>query len=212
MILRGAGALTNSELLAVLIGSGTGEKNAVDIAREVLSGTDGSLVILSAMPIDRLVREKGIGKAKAVAISAALELGRRCFHEASAADKHALTSPSLVYNLMLPTMLSLDHEESWVLYLNRKSRLIGKELSGSGSMEKTVIDTQKILRHAIEKQARHVIMVHNHPGGSPEPSEADIRQTEILRKALSAVDITLLDHVIVAGDKYFSFMEDRVGP
>lgn len=211
MLRSGARTLSNAELLAILIGSGTGGKNATEVAREVLSASDGQLVLLSAMPIERLMLQKGIGRAKAIIIAAALELGRRSFEESARINTTPITSPELVFQLMLPTMRDLDHEECWVLFLNGKSRLIGKEMISSGSLEHTIIDTRKILRRAIEKQCRHVIMVHNHPGGTPQPSQADIRQTDIVRRALAAVEITLTDHVIIASGQFFSFSEERIG-
>jgi DNA repair protein RadC len=211
MLLSGARSLSNAELLAILIGTGTGGKNATEVAREVLSTSDGRLVLLSAMPIERLILQKGIGQAKAITIAAALELGRRSFEEQARVSTSAITSPDLVYQLMLPVMRDLDHEECWVLFLNGKSRLIGKEMISSGSLEHTVIDTRKILRRAIEKQSRHVILVHNHPGGTPQPSQADVRQTDIVRRALAAVEITLTDHVIVSDGQYFSFSEEKFG-
>ena len=211
MLQSGARTLSNAELLAILIGSGTSDKNATEVAREVLSASDGQLVLLSAMPIERLILQKGIGRAKAITISAALELGRRSFEESARIATTPITSPDLVYQLMLSIMRDLDHEECWVLYLNGKSRLIGKEMITSGSLDHTVIDTRKILRRAIEKQSRHVILVHNHPGSTPQPSQADIRQTDIVRRALAAVEITLTDHVIVANGHFFSFSEEKYG-
>ena len=211
MLQFGSRSLSNAELLAIIIGSGTGDKNATELAREVLAASDGRLVILSAMPLERLTMQKGIGKAKAVTIAAALELGRRVMQESAEIKMGAITSPDLVFQLMLPTMRNLQHEECWALFLNGKSRLIGKELISTGSLEKTIIDTRSILKRAIEKQSRYVILVHNHPGGSPEPSQADIRQTDIMRKALAAVELTLSDHVIIGNDKFFSFAEDRYG-
>ena len=211
LLLNGVGALSNSDLLAIILGSGTGGKNVFELAQEMLAECDGRLAILSAMPLERLMMQKGIGRTKAVVITAALELGRRVMAENNRINENPVTSPELVRQIMLPTLQNLPYEECWVLFLNGKSRLIGKEKISSGSLEKTVIDTRRILRRAIEKQSRHVILVHNHPDGSAQPSEADIRQTDILRKALSAVEITLLDHVIVTNDNFFSFSQERYG-
>ena len=207
--LRGAKALGNAELLAILIGSGSGGKSAVEVAHELIAMSDGRLTLLSAMPLERLMAQKGMGEAKAIAISAALELGRRTFEENSIQDKRSLTSPGLVYQLMLPEMKGLDHEECWVIYLNRASYILGKEMICSGSMESVLLDTGRILKKAIEKQCSHVILVHNHPQGDCRPSHADVGQTDRLRKALSAVEITLLDHIIVSEGAYFSFSEDQ---
>ena len=211
MRLKGVKALSNAELLAILLGSGTGGKSVMDIAQEVMVGAGGRLALLAAMPLEKLVTVKGIGEARAITIAAALELGRRSFEEMSVIDKKAITSPELVYQLMLPLMKNLDHEECWVLMLNRAGFLLSKEMVTSGSMESTLIDTGRILKRAIEKQCSHVILVHNHPSGSPLPGEADIRQTDQLRKALSAVEIRLMDHVVVAEDAFFSFADERVG-
>ena len=207
----GVRALSNSDLLAIILGSGTGGKNVFELAQELLAGCDGRLAMLAATPLERLMMQKGIGRTKAIVITAALELGRRVMAEDSRLSQSPITSPELVRQLMLPTFQNLQHEECWVLYLNGKSRLIGQEKISSGSLEKTVMDTRRILRRAIEKQSRSVIMVHNHPDGTAQPSEADIRQTDILRKALSAVEITLLDHVIVTNDNFFSFAQERYG-
>lgn len=163
------------------------------------------------MPVERLITQKGIGPARAIMVAAALELGRRSMQESNSINNSPLTSPELVVQLMLPVLRNLQHEECWALFLNAKNRLIGKEILSTGSLESTVMDTRKVLRRAIEKQSRHVIMVHNHPSGSPEPSEADIRQTDILRKALSAVEIDLLDHIIIGDRRFYSFAQERIG-
>ena len=211
MRLRGAKALSNADLLAILLGSGTGGKNVIEVAQELMVSAGGRLSLLGAMPLERLVSHKGVGEARAVTIAAALELGRRSFEELSVVDKRAITSPELVFQLMLPHLKNLDHEECWILYLNRANFLIGKEMITSGSLESTLIDTGRILRKAIEKQCSYVILVHNHPSGSPRPGQADIYQTEVLRKALSAVGIHLADHVVMAEDAFYSFNEERIG-
>ena len=209
--LRGAKALSNADLLAILLGSGTGGRSVIDVAQELMVSAGGRLSLLGAMPLERLVSHKGVGEARAVTIAAALELGRRSFEELSVVDKRAITSPELVFQLMLPHLKNLDHEECWILFLNRANFLIGKEMITSGSLESTLIDTGRILRKAIEKQCSYVILVHNHPSGSPRPGQADIYQTEVLRKALSAVGIHLADHVVIAEDTFYSFNEERVG-
>ena len=215
MRLRGAKALSNAELLAILIGSGTGGKSALEVAMDLVKMSEGRLSLLGAMPLERLMSQPGMGEVRAITISAALELGRRTFEEKALCDKQPLTSPQLVFQLMLPVMKNLDHEECWVIYLNRSSLLLGKEMICSGSMESVLLDTGRILKKAIEKQCSHVILVHNHPTGSCQPSQADVGQTERLRKALSAVEITLLDHIIISEDSFFSFADDCrtvVGP
>ncbi len=208
---RGAKALSNAELLAILLGSGVGGKNVVDVAQEVMRSAGGRLTLLEAMPLERLLSHKGVGESRAITIAAALELGRRCFEEAAVVDKRSLTSPELVSQVMLPTLKSLDHEECWVLYLNRAHFLIGKEMVTSGSLSSVILDTGRILKRAIEKQCSQLVLVHNHPSGSPRPGQADIVQTDTLRRALSAIGVSLLDHVILADDSFYSFAEERIG-
>ena len=208
--IRGAKALSNAELLAILLGCGTVSKNALEVSQELMVSAGGRLTLLGAMPLEQLMQQKGVGEARAIGIAAALELGRRCFEEMAMVDKRAVTSPELVYRVMLPFLKHLDHEESWVLYLNRANYLIGKEMITVGRLETTLIDTRRIVRKAIEKQCSQVVLVHNHPSGQALPSQADIRQTEILRKALAAVEIGLMDHVIVCEDSFFSFSEEKL--
>ena len=209
MRLRGAQALSNAELLAIQLGSGTGGKSVIDVAQELMSAAGGRLSVLGTMPLERLESQKGVGQARAITILSAIELGRRTYEELSVLDKTPITSPEMVYRIMLPEMKQLQHEECWILFLNRANYLLGKERITSGSLESTLIDTGKILRRGIEKQCSQVILVHNHPSGSPIPGQADITQTNALRNALSAVDIKLTDHVVVAEDSFFSFSEER---
>ena len=211
MRLRGAKALSNAELLAILLGSGTGGKSVVDVAQELMVTASGKLTLLSAMPLERLVAQKGVGEVRAITVAAALELGRRAFEESAIADKCSITSPEMVFQLMLPVLKNLDHEECWALFLNKANFLLGKEMITSGSLESTLVDAARILRRAIEKQSTYVILVHNHPSGSPLPGQADIRQTECVKNALSSVGISLMDHVVVAEDSFFSFSEERTG-
>lgn len=211
MRLRGAKALSNAELLAILLGSGIGGKNVTEVAQELMVSADGRLSLLAAMPLERLICHKGVGEVRAITIAAAIELGRRSFEELTVIDKRSITSPEIVYQLMLPHMKGLDHEECWTLYLNRAGFLLGKEMISSGSMETTIVDTGRILKRAIEKQSSNVILVHNHPSGSARPGQADIHQTEVLRRALSAVEITLTDHIVIAEDSFYSFSEERLG-
>jgi len=210
MLRLGARYLSSSDLLAILIGSGTIDKNVTQVAQELLSGADGRLMTLAAMPIDKLTRQKGIGKVRAVTIAAALELGMRAKEESADLDKKAMTSPDLIYELMIPVIRNLDHEECWVVYLNRRNHVLSKQMICSGSLDNTLIDTRRIIKFAIEKQAGSVILVHNHPSGSTMPSDSDIRQTDIVRKALSVMEIKLLDHIIMAGDSFFSFAQEKV--
>ena len=210
MLMRGAAALTNPELLAILLRIGTGGRNVVDVARELLKTGDGRLRQVASMPIEQLCQVDGIGPGKAVAVAAAFELGRRLALEIGMDDAPRLDSPSKVYRIMLPLMRDLDHEECWVLFLNRTNGLIAKERMTSGGQDFTLLDRRVIIRRAIERKATSLILVHNHPSGNAMPSAEDINQTRELGRALSSCGLQLLDHVIVAGGKYYSFSDEQV--
>ena len=211
MRLRGARALSNAELIAILLGSGTGGKNVMEIAQELLATAAGKLTLLWAMPLERIIQQKGVGEVRAYSIAAAMELGRRSMAENAISDKRPVTSPEMVFRLMMPCLRNLDHEECWAIYLNRANYILGKEMICSGSLESTLVDARRIVRRAIEKQSSQVVLVHNHPSGSPLPGQADIHQTDRVRNALASVEISLMDHVIIADDSFFSFSEERVG-
>ena len=210
MLLRGAASLGNAELLAILIGSGTGGMNAVEVAQLLLAEAEGSLATLASMPVDRIIRQKGIGRTKALSIAASMELGRRFLSEASSVQKEVLSQPDQVFRMMLPLLKGLDHEESWVLYLNRARYLVGTEKLTSGTADSTAFDPKYILKRVFERQASAIILVHNHPSGNPMPGETDRRETRRLQLALRPFDIPLLDHIIVSDGAFFSFIEDRV--
>ena len=207
---KGPSALSNAELLAIMIRTGTGKMNAVDVARTLLKAADGRLNSISDMPLERLCSVSGIGKSKAAAIAAAFELGRRSSVELVVQDKVSVASPKIVFRMMLPLLRGLDHEECWVMFLNRANYVLGKERMSVGGMESTVMDVKAILRRALERKAAGVILVHNHPSGSALPGQADIRQTGILKKALQTCEIQLIDHVVIAEDSWYSFADEQL--
>ena len=147
---------------------------------------------------------------KAVTLAAAFELGRRCASESIIDTRTAITSPKTVFRMMLPQLRGLDHEECWVLFLNRANHLIGKEKMTSGGLESTLIDTKMIIRKALEKKASSVILSHNHPSGNPMPGTADITQTRQLKKGLDTCDISLIDHVVIAEGSFYSFADEEL--
>ena len=210
MVARGAGALTNAELIAILLRTGMGGKNVVDVARELLKSADERLRSVAAMPLERLCRIDAIGMSKAVTVAAAFELGRRLSLEMAMDDDRQIDSPERVYRVMLPILRDLDHEECWALFLNKSNRLIGKEMMTVGGQDFTMIDKRAVVRRALERRAVSLILVHNHPSGNAFPSHEDIRQTRELAKALSACGLQLVDHVIVAGRSYYSFSDEQV--
>ena len=210
MLEKGPGALSNAELLAIMIRTGTGKMNVVDVARTLLSSAEGRLNAIADMPMERLCSVNGIGRSKAVTIAAAVELGRRCAMELAVPDKVAVSSPKVVFRMMLPFLRGLDHEECWAMFLNRANYVLGKERMSVGGLESTVVDVKAILRRALDRKASGVILVHNHPSGSAMPGQADIRQTAVLKKALQTCEIQLVDHVVVAEDSWYSFADERL--
>ena len=210
MLERGAGALTNAELLAILLRTGTGGRNAVDVGRALLKSCGERLGEMASLSVQRLCREDGVGPGKAVTIVAAFELGRRVAMEVDKSGCMRIDSPAKVYRLMLPLMRDLDHEECWALFLNRSNSLIAKEKLTFGGQDFTLFDKRVIIRRAIERKASSLILVHNHPSGNPYPSVEDINQTKDLHRAMSSCGLQLLDHVIVAGASYYSFSDEQV--
>ena len=206
---KGPEALSNVELLAILLRTGRGGANVIDVAREILQGAEERLSNLSLMNIKNLCRINGVGPGKAVALAAAFELGRRVSMELATATKTVLSTPQAVYRLMLPFMRDLDHEECWALYLNKANKLIAKERLTVGGMDSTVIDNRVILRKALDNHATGLILVHNHPSGNALPSNADIDQTRSLNMALKTCGLSLVDHVVIARDGYYSFADER---
>jgi len=210
MLANGAGAMTNAELLAILIGSGTTRENVLEVANRLLSQAEGNLKGVAAMDQEQMRGVNGIGVNKYAIIAAAFEIGRRCCLEDPGIEKVSVTSAEMVYRIMIPHMRGLEHEECWILYLNRANYILRKEMLSLGGMSATVMDTKIIVRKALEIKASGMIMVHNHPSGNPIPGQSDIRQTEMLKKAADTFDISLIDHIVVCDDRFFSFSEDRM--
>ncbi len=210
MIAKGADALTDIELLALLVRIGRDGMNVLDLSRELLRAAGGKLGSLSRMTLEDLCRIKGIGRSKAVAVAAAFELGRRAAVEEGFRSRASMSSPKAVFRLMYPLVKSIDHEECWILLLSKSNRLISRELLSRGGQDSTVIDNRMIVRMALEKKATSVILVHNHPSGIPTPSAEDIRQTQSLTKALRTCDLHLLDHVVIGDNTYYSFADEEM--
>ena len=210
LLARGAGSLSDGELLAVLLRSGNRDSSVLDLARELLDLADGRLSALFNLSQDRMLSLSGIGPGKASSVLAAFELGRRFLQEDSAVVKSPVLTARRVHDLMIPRMKGLQHEECWVLFLNDHQYLVGKLLISSGGGNSTTMDIRQIIRAALDKGASALILVHNHPSGNPTPGQADIRRTEELKKGLSAVGLTLLDHVVIADDSCYSFADDRM--
>ena len=210
MLSRGAGSLSDGELLAVLLRSGGRELSALDLARQLLGLADGRLSTLFNLPQERMLSLPGVGPGKAASVIAAFELGRRFLQEEFSLVRKPLLTARSVYEMMIPSLKGLRHEECWVLLLNDRNYLAGKTKVSSGGSSATVIDVRQVIRTALDKGASAIILVHNHPSGNPTPSPADIRQTDAVRKGVGAVGLDLLDHVVVADDSFFSVSGDRM--
>ena len=203
---QGAEALSNAELLAILIGSGTPEKSAVDLMKEILGDCDNNLNRLGKMSIAELQRYKGMGPAKAVTILAACELGKRR-QVADAEARPVMDSAAAVYALMRPKMQDLDVEEAWVLLMNQACKLIKTMRISHGGISETAVDVRVILREALLANATVLALCHNHPSGNATPSRDDDRLTERVNQACQTMRIYLLDHVIVTDGAYYSYRE-----
>lgn len=209
MIHKGAAALSDAELLAILISSGTKEKSAIELARDVLALAHNNLHELGRISIAELRKVKGIGEARAITIAGALELGRRRQIQ-EGVQRPVIKQSADAADIVIPLLRDLNHEVFCVLYLNQASRLLRYEIVSSGGMTGTVADIRIILKNALLNNANQLIVSHNHPSGNLEPSAADKELTRKLREAASYMDIKLLDHLIVAGTSYLSLADDGI--
>lgn len=207
VLANGIQHLSDAELLAILMGSGTRNTTAVDLARQILGEVEYNLHELGRQSISDLQKIKGIGPAKAIALLAAMELGRRRSGSLQV-EKTAIKSSETVFNFFHPLLGDLEHEEFWLLMLNRANRVIGRFKVSQGGLSGTVIDTRIILKKALDNLASSIIVCHNHPSGNKQPSDADVKITEKLKKAAEILEIKLLDHIIIADKSYFSFADE----
>ncbi len=199
--------LTDAELLAILVGSGTRNITAVELARVILGKAGNNLHELGRQSVGDLVKIKGVGPAKAITVLAAMELGRRRTGMQQV-EKVSIKSSETVFKLFHPLLGDLDHEEFWLLMLNRSNKVLGRFKVSQGGLSGTVIDTRIILKKALDNLASSIIVCHNHPSGNNQPSDADVKITEKLKKASEMLEIKLLDHVIIADKSYFSFADE----
>lgn len=204
---NGVRFLSDAELIATLLGSGIKNMTAVELGRTILKGAGNNLHELGRQTVGDLVKIRGVGPAKAISVLAAMELGRRRagLHQP---EKIPVKSSETVYNLFHPLLGDLEHEEFWLLMLNRANRVLGRFKVSQGGLSGTVIDTRIILKKALDNLASSIIICHNHPSGNNQPSDADVKITEKLKKAAEMLEIKLLDHVIIAEKSYFSFADE----
>ncbi len=207
LIQKGSKVLTNAELLAILIGSGTSKVSAVNLARIILKQYD--LATLAKCSVVELQRFKGIGEAKAVNIVSAMELSRRKVHQSQEA-RQKLVHANSAYRFIKSDLLDKSVEEFWILLVNNANYLIRKQFISSGGLTSTLADPKVVFKAALDYQTAGMILVHNHPSGDPRPSAQDIALTKKLIAGGKLLDITILDHIIIAGDSYFSFSDEQL--
>lgn len=206
-LLKGRAALSDAELLAIILGSGTRKESAVELAKRVLEAAKGNLIELGRYNLKQLMEFNGIGEAKAISIAAALEIGRRR-REQEFFVKEKITSSNDIFELMHGDLSDLNFEEFWIVILNRANKVLKKIKISSGGVSGTVADTRVIFKSAIDELASAIILVHNHPSGNLKPSQADISLTKKLKSAGEVLDIPILDHLIIAENSYFSFADE----
>jgi len=209
LLLKGKAALSDAELVGILLGSGTVALSAVELAKQILIEANNDLNVLAQLSIKDLQKFKGIGEAKAISIVSALELGRRRKPE-DANKKERITCSKDAYQLMKPYLMDLDHEQFWVILLNRANVVIKKTAISTGGVSGTVVDSKIIFKVAIESLSSGIILVHNHPSGSLMPSEADCALTNRLRDSGKFLEIPILDHIIFTNTSYLSFADDGI--
>ncbi len=209
MLQKSAAALTDAELLAILISSGTKEKSALDLAREILMLANNNLHELGRLNIIELQKTKGIGEARAITIAAALELGRRR-QMAQGLQRATIVQSADAAEIIIPVLRDLTHEVFWALYLNQANQPIRSEQISSGGLTGTVADIRMILKNALLNNANKLIIAHNHPSGNKQPSNADKELTYKLSHAAQLMDIKLIDHLIVCGTTYLSMADEGI--
>jgi DNA repair protein RadC len=207
LLYKGRHVLSDAELIGILISSGTKNRSAVEVAKDLLTEADYDLNKLSRLSVKQLMKVPGIGQARAVTITAALELGRRR-KESSQNKKAVITSSKDVYDYFYPHLVDLNHEMFYVLLLKRNSEVICHKAVSAGGVSGTVVDPKLIFKDALEETASSIILCHNHPSGNLKPSKADISITEKLKNAGNFLDINVLDHIIFTNQHYFSFADE----
>ncbi|MBI9040605.1 DNA repair protein RadC [Lutibacter sp.] len=209
LILKGKTALSDAELVAILIGSGSKNESAVNLAKRILASIDNNLNSLGKLTVEDLQKFKGIGEAKAISIITALELGRRRRLEA-ALELPKISSSKAVFDIMQPIIGELKHEEFWVIYLNNSNKVLYKEQLSKGGLTGTLVDVRLVFKKALDLYATAIILCHNHPSGKLQPSNADKSITQKLKQAGETLDIKVLDHLIVTENAYFSFADENI--
>ncbi|SHG28518.1 DNA repair protein RadC [Flavobacterium segetis] len=209
LMLKGKSILSDGELIAILIGSGSRNESAVDLSKRILASVDHNLNALGKVSLSQLMQFKGIGEAKAISIIAALELGRRRRTE-DVVELKKVTSSKIIFEIMQPIIGELPHEEFWIIYLNNSNKVISKSQLSKGGMTGTLVDVRLVFKTALEMGATGLILCHNHPSGTLVPSDADKQITRKLKIAGDSLEIKVLDHVIITETSYYSFVDEGI--
>jgi DNA repair protein RadC len=209
MLVYGRSVLSDSELLAIILGSGNREESAVSLSKRILFHVDHDLTELGKLSIRELMKFKGIGKVKAISIAAAIELGKRR-RENGLRDSTKIQSSQSVFELMHPKIGDLPHEEFWVIYVNNSNKVLQTKQISKGGITGTLVDVRLVLKTALELGAVAILLAHNHPSGSLRPSEPDKKLTMKLKQAGESMDIRVLDHIIITEKTYFSFADEHL--
>ena len=207
MMLKGADALSDAELLAILIGSGNTEESAVALMQRVLADCGNNLNQMAKWEVHDFARFKGLGPAKSITILAALELGKRRNLQAQPERKRIICSKD-IYELFHPLMCDLPVEEFWILLLNQQGKVIDRVRISQGGISQTTVDVRTILREALLQRAVQIALVHNHPSGNPQPSLEDARLTDRIKQAAQVMQIRLIDHLVVTDGAFYSFNDE----
>lgn len=209
LMLKGKSVLSDAELIAILIGSGSRNESAVDLSKRILASVDNNLNALGKLSLSQLIQFKGIGEAKAISIIAALELGRRRRGE-DAVELKKITSSKVIFEIMQPIIGELPHEEFWIIYMNNSNKVIAKSQLSKGGITGTLVDVRIVFKSALEMGATALILCHNHPSGTLIPSDADKQITRKLKLAGDSLEIKVLDHLIITENSYFSFADEGI--
>lgn len=207
MMMHGARALSNAELLAILIGSGNVEETAIELSQRILNDADNNFNRLGKYDLKELMSYKGIGEAKAITIMAAMELGRRR-REDEIPERPVLNTSQKVYDYMRQRLVDLPHEEFWAILLNRAGRVIDTVMVSKGGTAATTVDVKIILKAAIQSLASAIVLCHNHPSGACKPSREDEQSTHRVKEAAQLMSISVVDHIIVCENNYYSFADN----
>lgn len=206
MLLKGKEALSDAELIAILLGSGSRDESAVDLSKRILNQCQ-NLNELGRKSLDFFMSFKGVGEAKAITMAAALELGRRR-QLSTVQARPRIRSSRAAYEVLGPVLADLPHEEFWIACLNRKNEVVSTHKISSGGIDSTIVDPKIVFSTALRHSATSIVLYHNHPSGAPQPSEKDLRLTKKLSLAGKHLDIGVLDHIIVGNGAYYSFLDE----